>query len=122
MSNNNGVDDSEEERRYRQYMAQISKYVDSTEFEGQGKVLTFNTAKREWDDSSNYAKKYGARYVWTVIEESRIERLLGSTAKTLIRGIDRKMAGKVKGTDVKLHIWKSGPGTQPYKVEYAAAS
>jgi hypothetical protein len=109
----------DEERKYRERMAQISKYVHSTEFEGQGKVLKFNFTKRKWDDESDFAKKYGARYVWTVIDEYGIERLVAPTAHSLMRGIDIKLSQRPKGTDVKLHIWKLGPGTQSYKVEYA---
>jgi hypothetical protein len=91
--------------------------VQPSEFEGSGLKLVFN--RREYDKDSNYAKKYGPRFKWTVIDETGTERFVSPGAHTLIRGIENKMSQKPKGTDVKLHIWKEGPGTQPYKVEYA---
>lgn len=69
--------------------------------------------------SQKYCKKYGARFVWTVTDESGIERFVATSAHTLMRGLESKLSQRERGTDVKLHIWKLGPGTQPYKVDYA---
>jgi hypothetical protein len=110
------VSETENERRINEYIARKSRIVSAKEFDGNGKVLIFNSNKVKPDHQG----KFGVVVQYIVKELSGIEREVNASAVSLITGIQGKLREKPAGTDVKLLIKKSGSGTDTrYVVEHA---
>ena len=94
------------------YIASKSKYVGSAEYEGNGKVLIFNSNRKD----PHHKGKWGEDVQFIVKEPtSGIEREVNTTAISLIGGVKEKLRGK-EGKDVKLLIKKKD---NKYVVDYA---
>lgn len=110
---------SENERRINDYIARKSRIVTAKEFEGNGKVLTFNSSKV----NPNASGKFGPVIEYTVKELSGIERILNASAVSLITGIQNRLKEKALGTDMTLLVKKTGSGTETrYVVEHATSA
>lgn len=103
-----------------EYLARKSRFVSSKEFEGEGKTLIFNSNRI----NPNAQGKFGRVIEYTVKEPaSGIERVVNASAATLVRGLQQRLKEKPAGTDVALHIKKSGTGTDTkYVVEHYASN
>ena len=116
LSNVNANIEDENEREIDEYIARKSKFVAAREFEGEGKVLMFNSAKV----TPNKPGKYGPVVEYIVKELSGIERIVNASAITLVNGLRVRLKERPRGTDVKLHIKKTGVGMDvKYSVEHA---
>src|SRR2546429_189949 len=111
------ISETENERRINEYIARKSRIVSAKEFDGNGKVLIFNSNRVKPDHQG----KFGTVVQYIVKEElSGIEREVNASAVSLITGIQSKLREKPAGTDVKLLIKKTGVGTDTrYIVEHA---
>ena len=109
------IEDQEKERKIQEYIAKKSKFVGSREFEGNGKILIFNSNGEKLNPNG----KFGEVMEYEVKELSGVTRTVTAGAVSLLIGIRTKLRDKPKGSDVKLHVRKTGAGTQPYIVEYA---
>jgi hypothetical protein len=113
------LDLSENERKINEYIARKSRFVSAREFEGNGKVLVFNSAKV----NPNANGKFGPVIEYTVKELSGIERIVNASAVSLISGLQSRLKEKPTGTDVPLLVKKTGIGTDTkYVIEHANAS
>jgi hypothetical protein len=114
MSNINAT---ENERKIEDYIARKSRILTAKEFDGNGKVLVFNSSKV----NPNASGKFGPVIEYTVKEQpSGIERIVNASAVSLIRGLQEKLREKQQGTDVPLLVKKTGMGTETrYVVEHA---
>ena len=114
MSDNN-ISDSE--RIVDDFIAQKERFVPAREFEEEGKTLVFNSAKVR----VNKEGKFGSVLEYTVKEVgSGIERIVTAQAKTLVKGLRQKLRERQTGTDVPLHVKRTGEGTKTvYVVEHA---
>jgi hypothetical protein len=94
--------------------------VTAKEYEGNGKVLVFNSNKV----NPNAQGKFGPVIEYTVKEPSSgIERIVNASAVSLISGIQSRLKEKPQGTDVPLLIKKTGVGTDTkYVVEHATST
>ena len=106
MSN---INISENERKIDDYIARKSRIVTAKEFEGNGKVLVFNSNKV----NPNATGKFGPVIEYTVRELSGIERIVNASAVSLIRGIQDRLKEKPQGTDVRLLVKKTGVAQIP---------
>jgi hypothetical protein len=111
------VNVNESERLVDDYLARKSRFVPAREFEGNGKVLVFNSQKVRL----NKEGKFGPVIEYTVKEVgSGIERVVNASAVTLIGGLRARLREKPSGTDVPLLVRRSGVGTDTkYVVEHA---
>jgi hypothetical protein len=111
------IDITENERKINEYIARKSRFVSSREFEGNGKVFLFNSAKV----NPNAVGKFGPVIEYTVKEQgSGIERVVNASAITLISGLQTRLKEKPPATNVPLLIKKTGVGTDTkYIVEHA---
>jgi hypothetical protein len=108
----------ENERKINDYIARKSRVVTAKEFEGNGKVLVFNSNRVKPD----HPGKFGPIVQYIVKELSGIEREVNASAVSLITGIQSRLKERPSGTDVKLLVKKSGVGTDArYITEHAAA-
>jgi hypothetical protein len=107
----------ENERQIDEYIARKSRFVSSKEYEGNGKVLIFNSKKI----NPNAQGKFGPVIEYTVREPNNgIERSVNASAISLIRGLRERLREKPSGIDVPLLVKKSGVGTETkYVVEHA---
>lgn len=104
------------ERQIDEYIARKSRIVSAKEFEGNGKVLVFNSTKV----NPNANGKFGPVIEYTIKELSGIERVVNASAISLISGIRSRMREKPSGIDVKLLVKKIGIGADTrYNVEHA---
>jgi hypothetical protein len=95
------------ERQIDEYLARKSRYVSSKEFEGDGKVLVFNSVKV----NPQAQGKYGPVIEYTVKDPNTgIERAVNASAVSLIRSLRERLKEKPSGTDVPLLVKKSGVG------------
>lgn len=108
----------ENERKINDYIAHKSRIVSGKEFEGNGKVLVFNSSKV----NPNAIGKYGPVIEYTVKEPtSGIERIVNAGAVSMITGLQSRLKEKPPGTDVPLLIKRTGAGTDTkYLVEHAS--
>lgn len=91
--------------------------MSAKEFDGNGKVLIFNSNKVKPD----HPGKFGTVVQNIVKELSGIEREVNASAVSLITGIQSKLKEKPQGTDIQLLVKKSGAGTDTrYIVEHAS--
>jgi hypothetical protein len=107
----------ENERQIDEYLARKSKFVSAKEYEGNGKVLVFNSKKV----NPNAQGKFGPVIEYTVTEPNNgIERTVNASAVSLIRGLRERLREKSSGIDVPLLVKKTGTGTDTkYVVEHA---
>jgi hypothetical protein len=107
----------ESERQIDEYLARKSRYVSGKEYEGNGKVLIFNSAKVK----PNAQGKFGAVIEYTVREpNSGVERIVPASAVSLITGVRTRLRDKPPGTDVPLSIKRTGTGPETkYVVDHA---
>ena len=107
----------ENERQIDEYIARKSRFVSAKEYEGNGKVLIFNSKKV----TPNAQGKFGPVIEYTVREPNNsIERTVNASAITLIRALRERLREKPSGTDVPLLVKKTGVGTDTkYVVDYA---
>jgi hypothetical protein len=110
----------ESERIVDEYLARKSRFVPAREYEGNGKVLLFNSTKVRL----NQQGKFGPVIEYTVREPGiDVERIVNASAVTLITGLRARLREKPSGTDVPLLIKKTGMGTETkYLVEHANAN
>ena len=108
--------EDEKERELDEYIARKSKIVSAREFEGEGKVLIFNTEKC----TPNKQGKFGPVVEYVVKSvPAGIERIVNASAITLITEVRDRLKERPKGTDVKLRVNKSGSGMDvKYKAEH----
>jgi hypothetical protein len=109
----------ENERKINEYIARKSRIVSGREFEGNGKILVFNSSKV----NPNVTGKFGPVIEYTIKEpESGIERIVNAGAISMITGIQTRLKEKPPGTDVPLLIKRTGTGTDTkYVVEHATS-
>ena len=107
----------ESERIVDEYLARKSRFVPAREYEGNGKVLIFNSQKVRL----NQQGKFGPVIEYTVREPGvNVERIVNASAITLITGLRSRLRERTPGTDVPLLIKKTGVGTDTkYVVEHA---
>jgi hypothetical protein len=107
----------ENERQIDEYLARKSRYVSGKEYEGNGKVLIFNSSKVK----PNAQGKFGPVIEYTVKEpNSGVERVVPASAVSFITGVRLRLREKPPGTDVPLFIKRTGIGTDTkYVVEHA---
>jgi hypothetical protein len=107
----------EYERQIDEYLARKSRFVSAKEYEGNGKVLVFNSSKVKF----NQQGKFGPVIEYTVREPNNgVERTVNASAVSLIRGLRERLREKPSGTDVALLVKKTGVGTDTkYVVEHA---
>jgi hypothetical protein len=106
MSNSN---EDENERKIDEYIARKSRIVTAKEFDGNGKVLIFNSKKVNPEAKG----KFGPVIEYTVKDvPSNIERIVNASAISLITGIRARLKERPAGTDVKLLIKKTGVGSE----------
>ena len=87
------------------------------EFEGEGKVLIFNSAKV----TPNKPGKFGPVVEYIVKELSGVERVVNGSAISLVNGLQMRLREKPKRTDVPLHVKKTGTGMDvKYIIEHAS--
>jgi hypothetical protein len=110
----------ESERIVDEYLARKSRFVPVREYEGNGKVLVFNSTKVRL----NQQGKFGPVIEYTVREPGLdVERTVNASAVTLITGLRARLREKPSGTDVPLLIKKTGVGTDTkYVVEHATSA
>jgi hypothetical protein len=107
---------TENERKINDYIARKSRIVTTKEFEGNGKVLVFNSNRV----NPNANGKFGPVIEYTVKELSGVERVVNASAVSLISGLQSRLKEKSPGIDVKLLVRKTGVGTDTrYNVEHA---
>lgn len=113
------MDISENERKINDYIARKSRIVTAKEFEGNGKVLIFNSNRVNPDAIG----KFGPVIEYTVKELSGIERVVNASAATLVIGIQVRLKEKAPGTDVPLLVKKTGIGKDTrYLIEHATSA
>ena len=107
----------ESERQIDEYLARKSRYVSGKEYEGNGKVLIFNSSKVK----PNAQGKFGPVIEYTVREPNTgVERIVPASAVSLITGVRTRLRDKPQGIDVSLLIKRSGVGADTkYVVEHA---
>jgi hypothetical protein len=117
MSN---VDITENERKINDYIARKSRIVTAKEFEGNGKLLVFNSNRV----NPNASGKFGPVIEYTVKEQgSGIERIVNASAVSLIAGLQSRLKEKPQGTDVPMLVKKTGIGTDTrYVIEHASSN
>jgi len=109
----------ENERKINDYIARKSRVVTAKEFEGNGKVLMFNSNRVKPD----HPGKFGPVVQYIVKEPSGIEREVNASAVSLISGLQSRLKEKPPGTDVSLIVKKTGLGTDTrYVIEHATNS
>jgi hypothetical protein len=109
----------ENERKINEYLARKSRFVSAREFEGNGKVLLFNSNRVVPDKVG----KFGPVIEYTVKESSGVERVVNASAVSLISGLQTRLKEKPSGTDVPLLVRKTGAGTDTkYVIEHANAN
>jgi hypothetical protein len=111
---------SESERIVDEYLARKSRFVPAREYERNGKVLLFNSAKVRL----NQQGRFEPVIEYTVTEPGlNVERIVNASAITLITGLRARLREKPSGTDVPLLIKKTGVGTDTkYVVEHATSA
>jgi|SRR5919197_4562219 hypothetical protein len=111
---------TESERIVDEYLARKSRFVSAREYEGNGKILVFNSAKVRLNPQG----KFGPVIEYTVRESGlNVERIVNASAVTLITGLRTRLREKPSGTDVPLLIKKTGISTDTkYMVEHATSA
>jgi hypothetical protein len=111
--------DDNNERQIQEYIARKSRFVSAREFEGNGKVLIFNSGKV----NPNAQGKFGPVIEYTVREpNSAIERIVNASAISLISGLQVRLKERQPKTDVPLLVRKMGTGTDTkYVIEHATS-
>jgi hypothetical protein len=83
----------ENERKINDYIARKSRVVTAKEFEGNGKVLLFNSSRV----NPNAIGKFGPVIEYTVKElSSGIERIVNASAVSLISGLQSRLKENLK--------------------------
>ena len=83
----------ENERKINDYIARKSRVVTAKEFEGNGKVLVFNSSRV----NPNAIGKFGPVIEYTVKElSSGIERIVNASAVSLISGLQSRLKENLK--------------------------
>jgi hypothetical protein len=108
---------NETERLVDDYLARKSKFVSAKEFEGNGKVLLFNSKQVTFNEKG----KFGPVVEYAVKEVgSGIERIVNASATTLIRGLRARLSEHPAGNDIPLLVKRYGTGMDTkYVVEHA---
>jgi hypothetical protein len=108
---------NDNERQIDEYLARKSRFVSGREYEGNGKVLIFNSSKVK----PNVQGKFGQVIEYIVREpNSGVERVVPASAVTLITGLRTRLREKPPATDVSLLVKRTGTGTDTkYVVEHA---
>jgi hypothetical protein len=116
----NSMNVNESEQLVDDYLARKSRFVSAKEYEGNGKVLIFNSKKVRFNEEG----KYGPVLEYTVKEVgSGIERIVNASATTLIRGLRARLSEHPAGNDIPLLVKRYGTGMDTkYVVEHVNAN